>query len=187
MVSLAHLWLPILLSAVFVFIASSLVHMVFKWHNSDYHGFPNEEEVRAAVNQGTPAPGQYILPYCRDMKEMGSEDMQRKYKEGPLGFVILRKPGATNMGPMLLQWFLYCGLVSLATALLLSHSGLHAGAGYRAIFHSAALASFMAYAFGSIPMGIWWGQPWGSVLKNLLDGLIYAGLTAGTFGWLWPH
>ena len=187
MVSLAHLWLPILLSAVFVFIASSLVHMVFKWHNSDYHGFSNEDEVRAAINKGAAAPGQYIVPYCKDMKEMGSEDMQRKQKEGPLGFVILRQPGATNMGPMLLQWFLYCVLVSLATALVLAHCGLHPGAAYKAVFHVAALAAFMAYAFGSIPMGIWWGQPWGSVMKNLLDGLIYACLTAGTFGWLWPH
>lgn len=187
MVSLAHLWLPIVLSAAFVFIASSLVHMVFKWHNPDYHGFSNEDEVRAAINKGAAAPGQYTIPYCADMKEMGSEDMQRKQKEGPLGFVILRQPGKVNMGPMLGQWFLYCALVSFATALVLSHCGLHAGAGYKAVFHVAALVSFMAYAFGSIPMGIWWGQPWGSVLKNLLDGLIYACLTAGTFGWLWPH
>ncbi|MBS1766499.1 MAG: hypothetical protein JST05_03725 [Acidobacteria bacterium] len=189
MATLAHLWLPILLSAVFVFIASSLVHMVFKWHNSDYHGFPNEDEVRAAITKGSPSPGQYVLPYCADHKDMASEAMKAKLEEGPVGFVILRAPcpGGMRMGPMLLQWFLYCVLVSFATALLLSHCGLHADAGYKAVFHVAALASFMAYAFGSIPMGIWWGQPWRSVMKNLLDGLIYACLTAGTFGWLWAR
>ena len=29
-----QLWLPILLSAVFVFLASSVIHMALKWHNS---------------------------------------------------------------------------------------------------------------------------------------------------------
>ena len=188
MVSLAHLWLPILLSAVFVFVASSLIHMAFKWHNSDYHGLPNEDEVRAAILKGSPAPGQYVLPYCADQKEMGGEAMKAKLKEGPVGFMILRAPcpEGMRMGPMLLQWFLFCALVSLFTALVLIHAAAP-GADYKAVFHTAALCAFMAYAFGSIPMGIWWGQPWGSVLKNLLDGLIYAGLTAGTFGWLWPR
>ena len=186
MVSLAHLWLPILLSAVFVFIASSLVHMVLKWHNSDYHGFSNEDEVRAAITKGTPAPGQYILPYCADHKDMGSEAMQAKMKEGPVGFMILRAPCPMNMGPMLFQWFLFCVLVSLFTALLLVHA-VPAVATYKHVFHIAALAAFMAYAFAIIPMGIWWGQPWRSVAKGMLDGLIYAGVTAGTFGWLWHH
>ena len=38
MVGLAALWLPILLSAVIVFVASSLIHMVSGWHKSDYPG-----------------------------------------------------------------------------------------------------------------------------------------------------
>ena len=183
MVSLAHLWLPILLSAVFVFVASSLIHMAFKWHNSDYHGFSNEDEVRAAITKGSPPPGQYVLPYCADHKDMGGEAMQTKMKEGPVGFVILRAPcpKGMNMAPMLIQWFLFCVLVSLFTALILAHSGLQ---GYKPVFHTAAIAAFMGYAFGTIPMGIWWGQPWRSVAKGMLDGLIYACLTAGTFGWL---
>ncbi|HTL98079.1 MAG TPA: hypothetical protein VL181_04675 [Holophagaceae bacterium] len=186
MVSLAHLWLPILLSGVFVFVASSLVHMVFKWHNSDYNGLSNEDEVRAAITKGSPAPGQYVLPYCKDHKDMGGEAMQTKLKEGPVGFMILRAPGPMSMGPMLFQWFLFCVLTGLFTALVLMHA-VAPGADYKMVFHVAALSSFMAYAFGQIPMGIWWGQPWRSVAKGILDGLIYAGLTAGTFGWLWPR
>ena len=41
MVSLAALWLPILLSAVIVFIASSIVHMAMPWHKNDYPRIPN--------------------------------------------------------------------------------------------------------------------------------------------------
>ena len=35
-VGLTSLWLPIVLSAILVFIASSLVYMVLQWHNSDW-------------------------------------------------------------------------------------------------------------------------------------------------------
>ena len=72
-------------------------------------------------------------------------------------------------------------VLSVFVALILAHSGLQ---GYKPVFHTAAIAAFMGYAFGTIPMGIWWGQPWRSVAKGMLDGLIYACLTAGTFGWL---
>ena len=36
MVSIASLWLPIVLAAVIVFIASSVIHMLPLWHKSDY-------------------------------------------------------------------------------------------------------------------------------------------------------
>ncbi|MGH8398737.1 MAG: hypothetical protein ACRETA_10910, partial [Gammaproteobacteria bacterium] len=64
MISLAHLWLPILLSAVGVFIASSIVHIALKfWHMPDYHGFTNEDEVGTAIRKGNPVPGMYMMPY----------------------------------------------------------------------------------------------------------------------------
>ncbi len=53
MVSLAQLWLPILISTVLVFFASALINMVLKfWHTPDYSGFSNEDEVRAAIRKG---------------------------------------------------------------------------------------------------------------------------------------
>ncbi|HET8715526.1 MAG TPA: hypothetical protein VFM16_06865 [Holophagaceae bacterium] len=186
MVSLAHLWLPILLSAVFVFVASSLIHMVLKWHNSDYHGLGNEDEVRAAVRKADAAPGMYVIPYCKEMKDMGSEDMQRKFKEGPVGFLILRQPGPMAMGKNLVQWFLFCAVTSFFCAYLAGHV-LPAGTPYLTVFRVIGTAAFMAYSFGSLSMAIWWGQPWGAALKDILDGLIYGLVTAGTFGWLWPH
>ena len=83
------LWLPILLSAVVVFVISSLVHMVFKWHASDYSAFSNEDAVRTAIRAGNPSPGRYVLPYCSEMKEMSSEAMQKKYRDGPVGHFTL--------------------------------------------------------------------------------------------------
>ena len=63
MVSLAQLWLPILLSAVFVFLASSVIHMAFTYHNKEYHGLGNEDEVRAVLRKANAAPGLYFLGY----------------------------------------------------------------------------------------------------------------------------
>jgi hypothetical protein len=186
MVSLSQLWLPIVLSAVFVFVASSIIHMAVKWHNSDYHGLPNEDEVRAAIRKESPAPGQYILPYCADHKDMGSEAMQAKFNEGPIGFLILRGPECKNMGPMLGQWFGFCAIVAFFCAYIAGHT-LAPSTHYLKVFRVVGTAAFMGFGFGSIPMGIWWGQPWRSVAKNLLDGLIYACLVAGTFGWRWPQ
>jgi hypothetical protein len=36
-------------------------------------------------------------------------------------------------------------------------------------------------------MSIWLQRSWCTTAKATLDGLLYAALTAGTFGWLWPR
>ncbi len=186
MVSLTQLWAPVLAAAVFVFIASSLVHMVFKWHNSDYRKLPNEEEVLAAVRAGNPAPGQYVFPHCLDMKEMESPEMQRKFTEGPVGFLVLKAPCPPSMGLPLGLWFLFCGIVSFFAAYLASRL-LPAGNPCLSVFRLTATVSFLAYAGGAAPAAIWMGKPWSSAAKEVLDGLLYSLVTGGAFGWLWPH
>src|SRR5262245_34680592 len=115
MVSLTHLWLPIVLAAVAVFITSSLVHMVFKWHNSHYLKFSNEDEVRAAVRQGAPAPGHYVVPFCLDGKDMQTPEMQQKFKDGPIGHFFVGPSGVPNLGKHLGSWFALClGIAVLA-------------------------------------------------------------------------
>lgn len=183
---LASLWLPILLSAVFVFIASSLIHMAFKWHNADYRPLPNEEEVRAALLKGSPAPGQYVIPHCLDPKEMAKEAVRRKFTEGPVGLIYLRAAGLPAMGSSLAQWFLFNVVIAFAVAYLTSRT-CPAGTPYLQVFRVAGATAFLAHATGTIPNSIFMGKPWRVTLKEILDGLIYALLTAGTFGWLWPR
>jgi hypothetical protein len=186
MVTLLQLWLPILLSGVFVFIASSLIHMLLKWHNAEYHGFSNEDEVRAALRAGSPTPGIYFLPHCKDMKQMADPAMQAKFKEGPIVKVVLRAGFAPSMGKPLAQWFVYCLMVSAFCAYVAAAT-LPAATPYLHVFQVIGTVAFMAYAFAAIPHAIWWGNPWSAVLKDLLDGLIYGLLTAGTFGCFWPQ
>lgn len=85
MVPLGHLWLPIIVSAVGVFVASSFVHMVLKfWHTPDYRGLANEEEVGAAIRNGNPAPGMYLVPSCH-MEEMIKARGPREIRTRPRG------------------------------------------------------------------------------------------------------
>ena len=184
MVSLAQLWLPILLSAVFVFIASSIINMVLSfWHRADYHGFSNEDEVRAALRKGMSEPGMYNVPFCLPEK-MNDPEMLKKMEEGPLAMVAI-KPGAKfNLGLPLAQWFVFCLLVSLIAAMLALV--LPVGATSMHVFHTLGLAGLLGHALGSIPNAIWWNHSWRSVFKYVVDGIVYGLIIGATFMWLWP-
>ncbi|HET7676102.1 MAG TPA: hypothetical protein VFL54_11315 [Gammaproteobacteria bacterium] len=184
MLSIAQLWLPTLLSAVGVFIASSILHMVLKfWHMPDYKALPNEDVVRNALRSAGAAPGLYVTPYCR-MEDMKKPEMAEKYRQGPVGMLILRRPGEMKMGPNLIQWFIFCLIVSVFCAYVAS-SVMVAGTPLRQVFRVVATIGFMAYAFAAIPMSIWWGQPWKVTIKDAIDGLIYGLVTGALFAWLW--
>jgi hypothetical protein len=186
MVTLGSLLLPIVLSAVFVFITSSLVHMVFKYHASDYTRLPNEDAVRAAIRSGNPGPAQYIIPYAASMKEMDAPDMKQKYLDGPVAVLNIKRPGVYSMGPSLAQWFAFTLAVSLFVAYAAAHA-LPAGTPYLTVFRVVGTIALLAYAAGQIPAAIWMGKPWSVAWKEALDGLLYALVTAGAFGWLWPR
>jgi hypothetical protein len=186
MVSLAQLWLPIVLSAVLVFVVSSLIHMVLKYHSSEYKKLSNEDAVRAAINAGSPVPGQYIIPYVVGASEMKSPAVAQKLTEGPNGQLVLRAPGLPKMGSFMGQWFVYTLVISLLTALVAAHT-VSFGAGHPYIFHVVGLVAFLGYAGSQAQFSIWAGQPWSSTLKAIFDGLIYALVTAETFSLLWPR
>ena len=186
MVSLTQLVVAIIGSAVAVFVASSLVHMVFKWHNKDMRGFSNEDAVRAALRAGNAAPGQYVVPYCSDMKDMARPETLQKYTDGPIAFMMVQRNGAPRMGPLLGQWFVLNLLVAIVAGYLASCT-VPAGASFLAVARVVSLVTFMAYATGSVSYSIWFGKPWGSTVKDLLDAFIYGLVTACVFGWLWPR
>jgi hypothetical protein len=185
MVSLFALWLPILLSAVIVFVASSIIHMVLPYHRSDYKQLPDEDKLRAALRSAGLQPGLYHFPFCTH-KEMNTPAAQEKFKEGPVGFVTIFPSGPPNMPKFLGLWFVYCLILGVFTAYLTGRT-VAFGAHYRVVFRVVGTAAFMAYGLGPLVNGIWKGQPWSVVFKEAFDGLVYALLTAGTFGWLWPR
>ena len=185
MVSLTQLWLPILLSGVLVFFASSILHMFVKfWHAPDARAFSDEYEVASAMRKGNPGAGMYMIPYCTP-EAMKEATTQEKFRQGPVGTIFLRAPGPMNLGAFLGQWFAFCLVVSAFCAVLVMHL-LPQGAPFAHVFHVVGLAALMAYGFGAIPNAIWWGHPWRSTIKHMIDGLIYALITGASFAWLWP-
>jgi hypothetical protein len=185
MAFLAALWLPILLSAVIVFVASSIMHMVLPYHQSDYGQLPEEDKIMAVLRDAGVKRGAYMFPHC-DHKNMKSPAAMEKFKQGPVGTLTILPSGPPNMGQYLAKWFGYCLLVGFFTAYLTWHS-LAPGTHYLTVFRIAGTAAFMAYGFGTLINAIWKGQTCSTTCKEVIDGLIYGMLTAGTFGWLWPH
>ena len=185
MLSVASLWLPIVLAAVLVFVASSLIHMVLKYHASDYRALPNEDAVRAAIRAANLPPGQYFFPHVGDMKRMGEPDVVAKFVEGPVGHVTLRKAGPPTMGPNLAQWFVFILVVNLVAGYI-AGVALGPGVDYMPVFRIVSTVSVMGYGLGAWQTYIWGSKPLRNVLLSNMDGLIYALFTAGVFGWLWP-
>jgi len=186
MVPILSLWLPIVVAAVVVFLASSLIHMVLPIHKSDYKKLPRESETLDHLRPQGLAPGLYHFPYCASSKEMGSPEILEKLRRGPVGILIIRPSGEMKLGSFLGQWFVYLLLVSLFVAYLAGRT-LVPGAYYLAVFRVVGAAAFLAYGLGQIVNSIWMGHPWSSTVKHVVDGLVYALLTAGVFGWLWPR
>jgi hypothetical protein len=185
MVPLTALWLPILLAAVIVFVASSIMHMLLPYHRSDYQKLPDEDKLLAALRAAGLKRGLYVFPFCTH-KEMKSPARIEKYKQGPVGMMTVFPSGPPVMPKFLGMWFVFCLVVGFFVAYLTGHTVMP-GAQYPAVFRVAGTAAFLAYGLGHLSNGIWKGQTWGFTIKEVVDGLVYGLLTAGTFGWLWPR
>jgi hypothetical protein len=185
MVYLTALWLPILISAVIVFIASSILHMLLTYHRSDYKKLPNEENLLEAMRKEGVSPGNYSFPCPASPKDMSSPEMIEKYKKGPVGIVHVLPSGPPVMAKHLTLWFIYCLVVGVFVAYLAGRT-LGAGTDYLAVFRVSGTAAFLGYGIGNAVDSIWMGQSWSTSIKHVFDGLVYALLTAGVFGWLWP-
>jgi len=185
MTELTSLWLPILLSAIIVFVTSSIVHMVLPWHKSDYPRVPDEDKFREAVRPLAIPPGDYMVPRPARREEMRSPEFMEKVKNGPVIVMTVLPSGGFAMGKNLAQWFVYLLIVGIFSAYVAGRA-LPPGAHYLRVFRFAGVAAFLSYAVALWQMSIWYKRSWMITLKSSFDGLIYALLTAGTFGWLWP-
>jgi hypothetical protein len=185
MVSLTSLLIPIVVSAVLVFIVSSIIHMATPLHKHDLKRLPNEDAVRNALKPLAIPPGDYALPLAGSMEAMRTPEFLAKMKEGPVAFMTVRPAGEINMTGNLVNWFIYSLVVSFFTAYLTSRA-LAPAADYLRVFQIAGCASFMGYWLALPQNSIWWSRNWAWTFKSAIDGLLYAGVTGGTFGWLWP-
>lgn len=186
MVQLTSLWLPILLSAVIVFVASSVMHMLLTYHKNDMVKVPKEDEAMAALRPLNIPPGDYFMPNAGTMKAMKDPAFIDKMKAGPVVYFTVMPSAVPSMAPSLVLWFLYCLLVSVFAAYIAGHA-LPYLAKYLEVFRYVGCVAFAGYALALLQNSIWYKRKWSTTFKYMFDGLVYALLTAGTFGWLWPR
>ena len=186
MTELATLWLPILISAVIVFIASSAIHMASPWHKDDYPKAPSEDKIIDALRPLAIPPGDYMIPRPSSRQEMQTPEFTDKISKGPVMVVTVMPNGQTGIGRNLALWFIYVVIVSIFAAYIASRA-LPSGTAYLRVFQLAGATAFIGYSVALWQMSIWYRRSWATTIKATVDGLIYGMLTAGVFGWLWPR
>ncbi len=184
MVQLVDLWMPILVSAAAVFVASSIIWMATPLHKHDYKDPGDKERSILDMLRGAAlAPGAYYVPWCGGTSHKDPE-VQAKMNAGPWAMLTVM-PGKPNMGKMLGAWMIHLLIVGVFVAYLASHS-LDRGSAYLEVFRITGTGALLAYAGYALPMAIWHGMPWKQLPGRVLDGIIYALITAGIFGAMWP-
>ena len=186
MVPVTSLWLPVLLSAVLVFVVSSIIHMLTPWHKSDMRGIPDEDRAMAALRPLNIPPGEYAMPWAGSMEGMNTPEFKARAAAGPIVHMTVLRPGDMSMAGPLAGWFLYSILVSIFAGYL-AGAALGVGAPYLEVFRFAGTTAFAAYSMALMQNSIWWKRSWGMTIRSMIDGLVYACVTAGVFGWLWPR
>jgi hypothetical protein len=186
MTPLTSLLLPILLSAVAVFLVSFLTHMVLQYHRTDFRGVPNEDAALDALRSLNLPPGEYAVPHAADPSRTKDPDFIRKWERGPVTFFTIFPSGKMTMAPQLAQWFVYAVIVSYFAAYIASRA-LPPSAAYLDVFRFAGATAFFCYTVAAWQQSIWYRRAWSTTFKNTFDGLLYALVTAGVFGWLWPR
>lgn len=185
MVPVMSLWVPILLSAVVVFVASSVIHMFLRYHNQNFRKLPAEDEVMDALRKFGIPPGDYVMPFAGGSKQMKEPGFVEKLSKGPVAMFTVLPNGPIAMGKSLVFWFLYCVVVGVFAAYIAGRA-LPAGSHYLAVFRFAGATAFAGYALALWQDWIWFRRSWTTTIKFTFDGLVYALLTAGVFGALWP-
>lgn len=186
LVPISSLWLPIVLSAVVVFLLSSLIHMVLGYHKDDFKKIPDEGGFADALRKFNMPAGEYMLPYPTSAAEMKSAEFKEKLNKGPRARLTLMPGGPVSMKNELIQWFVYSLVIGIFAAYVAGRA-LSEGAAYLSVFRFVGVTAFCCYSIAGWSESIWYKRPWGTTLRNTFDGLVYGLFTAGVFGWLWPR
>lgn len=181
---LTQLWLPILLSSVFVFLASSIMWMALPHHKADIKVLPDEKALTEPLAKLNLPPGTYMWPNCQSGESQSSPKFKARMDAGPWGSINILgcKP---NFGANLALVFLFYLVVSVCVAYITSRS-LAAGASCESVFWIACPTAILAYCAGGIPGAFFMGKPKRFMVTDFIDGVVHGLITAATFGWLWP-
>ncbi len=181
-----QLWQPIVVSAVFVFIISAVIWMATPLHKHDYKN-PGEREgaILDMLRKEKLEAGVYCVPWMQCDKGGDKKAAMEKYNAGPWASLTVMgtKP---SMGMSLTLWFVNTLLISAMVGYITYHT-LPNNPHYLKVFQAAGTAATLAYCGYLLPLAAWHAVPMKQLPAKFFDGLLYACVTAGTFGWLWPQ
>ena len=181
---LIELWLPILLASLAVYITGNILYMVLPHHRKDFQPLPDEDALRTAIAAQNLPRAAYAIPHAASKEDWKNKEKQEKFRTGPVGILTIGRPG-TSMTRQLIQHVFYVFAVSICVAYV-SFAALGGGdLEYLKVFQITGTVSFLAHGSAHFLHSIWFHQPWGTTVRNTIDALVYALLTAGFFGWLW--
>lgn len=184
-VAWTDLWLPMLVAAVLLQIASTILWAVLPWHKPDVNPVPDQAAFDAATKPLGLKPGFYLSPTTHDMKECKSEAFQKRYAEGPwmsLNVYPARPSMGKNMALTFLVFVAACAVIGYVAS-----AAIPEGASYLHVFRVTGACGILAFVFGGLPNDIWFGKPTRWCVTGLIDAVIYAMLVAGTFAAFWPE
>jgi hypothetical protein len=185
-VTLAQLWLPILLGGVAVFFASFVLRMVLPHHWNDFARVPDEDAAMEALRKaGVVGPGQYMFPHATTPKAMQDPVWVAKWQKGPTAQMFVFPSGELNMGKSLLHSFLF-NLFGTFMAAYLATMALPAGTSGATVMRFFTTIGFLVYGGALIWGPIWKGSTWTMLAKELFDALVYGLATGAVFVLLWP-
>jgi len=182
---LIPLWLPILLSAVVVWVVAAVVWMALPHHKQDFIALPDEDGFMDYLRRSGIEPGNYIFPDFRGREAMKSAKIEKALKEGPVGHLSVWQTPLTMGGKMVGTFIVY--LVVSTLIAYLTRVALPGLAESARVFQIAATAGILAYSFSFIPNAIWFGSYKRTIVASVIDGIVYGCITGAIFAWFWPH
>ncbi len=172
---LSQLWLPIVVSAVVVWIVSAVTHMVLPFHKADFGRLPDEDKLMGTIDGVN--SGNYVFPYCEG-GNMKNPEYLAKLEKGPSGTITIY-PGPVNMGQNLILTLLFYVVVGVFVAYFGAHSH-SATAGFMTKMKVCTVGAFACHGLAWFPFAIWyrsiklWSNLFDSVLFSLITGLVFA-------------
>lgn len=179
------LWIPVLVSTVVVFVLSSVMHAVLKYHKNDFGKLPDEDALAQAVAKQGAAPGQYMVPHCGDGASFKDPAFQERWSKGPNFLLVVGPNGLPSMGKALGLWAINCFIVSFVVGYVARHA-LTFDSAPMDVARIAGTVAFASYALATLTESIWKWRPWSATALVVMDAAIYAAGTAAAFAFLWP-
>ena len=177
--------LPVFVTAIVLFIASSIAWTVSPHHRQDWVGHPTEKEFLEQLAASEVPRGQYIFPFITPT-EMKDPERMATYEKGPHGTLNVwgSKPSMPrNLALTFLTFLVACFFIGYLTY---SAVGTGETADFSKVFQIAGTAGLCTWCFSFIPNGIWFGKTLRSTVMDIADGFVYGILTGLSFGIMWP-